>query len=112
MKMQPSLAIACAIVAAALGLLPAVVGSQTFATPAPVVPPAPAVQPAAQPVPAARWTLAQLRQSFDLADTDSDGRLSRAEAQRLAIMPRSFEEMDRNKDGVLDRGEYESSIAN
>ncbi len=76
-----------------------------------VVPPAPAVQPAAQPIPAARWTPAQLRQAFELADTDSDGRLSRAEAQRLAIMPRSFEDLDRNKDGVLERGEYESSIA-
>ena len=113
MKMQSPLPLVpCAMLAAALGLLPAVAGAQTFAPPAPVVPPAPAVQPAAQPVPAARWTLPQLRQSFDLADTDSDGRLSRAEAQRLAIMPRSFEEMDRNKDGVLDRGEYESSIAN
>lgn len=77
----------------------------------PVVPPAPAVQPAAQPIPAARWTLAQLRQAYELADTDSDGRLSRAEAQRLAIMPRSFEDLDQNKDGVLERGEYESSIA-
>lgn len=86
-------------------------GAQTAATAPAVTPPAPAVQPAAQPVPAARWTLPQLRQSFDLADTDSDGRLSRAEAQRLAIMPRSFEELDRNKDGLLERGEYESSIA-
>lgn len=74
-----------------------------------VVPPAPAVQPAAQPIPAGRWTVAQLRQAFDLADTDSDGRLNRAEAQRLAIMPRSFEDMDQNKDGVLERGEYEAS---
>ena len=37
--------------------------------------------------------------------------LSRAEAQRLAIMPRSFEDLDQNKDGVLGRAEYEGSIA-
>lgn len=113
MKMQASLPIVpSAILAAALGLLPPVAGAQV-AAPAipPLAPPAPAVQPAAQPIPAARWTLAQLRQSFDLADIDSDGRLSRAEAQRLAIMPRSFEDLDQNKDGVLERREYESSLA-
>ena len=99
------LAIAAALLSASFA------GAQTAAPAPTVTPPAPAVQPAAQPIPAARWTLAQLRQAYDLADTDSDGRLSRAEAQRLAIMPLSFEELDRNKDGVLERGEYESSIA-
>jgi len=113
MKMQPSLPIVPrAILAAVLGLSPLLAGAQaTVPAPAPVVPPAPAVQPAAQPIPAARWTPAQLRQAYELADTDSDGRLSRAEAQRLAIMPGSFEDLDQNKDGVLERGEYESSIA-
>jgi hypothetical protein len=100
-----------AVLAAALGLLPLLGRGQSDAPAAAVVPPAPAVQPATQPIPAARWTLAQLRQAYDLADTDSDGRLSRAEAQRLAIMPRSFEDLDLNKDGVLERGEYEGSIA-
>lgn len=100
------------LLAVVLGLLPAFASAQAAAPaagPALVVPPAAAVQPA--PIPAARWTPAQLRQSFDQADTDSDGRLSRAEAQRLAIVPRSFEDLDRNKDGVLERAEYEGSIA-
>ena len=97
-------------VAAAL-LSTSLAGAQT-AAPAPAVTlPGPAVQPAAQPIPAARWTLAQLRQAYELADTDSDRRLSRAEAQRLAIMPGSFEDLDQNKDGVLERAEYEGSIA-
>jgi hypothetical protein len=75
-----------------------------------VVPPAPAAPPAAQPIPAARWTSAQIAQSFDQADTNSDGRLTRAEAQRLAIVPFSFEEMDVNKDGIIDRAEYEGAF--
>lgn len=79
------------------------------AVPAPPAVTPPAVQAPAPPIPAARWTLAQLREFFDLADIDSDGRLSRAEAQRLAIVPRTFEDMDQNKDGVLDRREYEGS---
>ena len=45
-----------------------------------------------------------------MADTDSNGELSRAEAQRLAVLPRSFEEMDLNKDGVLVRAEYEAAF--
>ena len=62
------------------------------------------------PVPAARWTAEQIRQAFDLADSDSDRQLSRGEAQRLSILPRSFEDMDQNKDGVLVRGEYEAGF--
>jgi hypothetical protein len=87
--------------------------AQTPSTPAP---PAPvAVQPGApvataQPVPAARWTAEQIRQAFDLADSNSDGQLSRAEAQRLSILPHSFEDLDQNKDGVLGRGEYEAGF--
>lgn len=83
---------------------------------APVQPAAPVIQavpaPATpQPIPANRWTVAQIRQSFDLADTDSNGQLSRSEAQRLAIMPRPFEDMDQNKDGVISSAEYEGSFA-
>lgn len=98
------------LVSATVLLWSAFSAAQT-AVPSPLVvaPPAPAGQPA--PIPAARWTPAQLRQAFDEADTDSDGRLSRSEAQRLAILPRSFEDLDRNKDGVLERAEYEGSIA-
>ena len=89
--------------------------AQTPSTPAPPAPAA--VQPgatvavAAQPVPAARWTAEQIRQAFELADTNSDGQLSRAEAQRLSILPHSFEDLDQNKDGVLSRSEYEAGFA-
>ncbi|MBA3774172.1 MAG: EF-hand domain-containing protein [Ramlibacter sp.] len=78
----------------------------------PTAPPLPAAQPApaAAPLPAARWTAAQVREAFDRADSDSNGELSRAEAQRLAILPRSFEDMDQNKDGVLVWAEYEGAF--
>src|SRR5947209_16094391 len=84
------------------------------------VPPAPPVAPAAVPVPvpykpapipASRWTPQQIRQAFDAADADSNGVLTRAEAQQLTILPRSFEDMDENKDGVVSRGEYESAFS-
>jgi hypothetical protein len=67
--------------------------------------------PVTQPLPANRWTPAQVREAFQLADTNADGRLTRAEAQRLAIMPRSFEDTDTNKDGVLTLDEYQLSFA-
>ena len=72
--------------------------------------PPPPGPPGAQSIPAARWTAEQIRQSFELADTNSDGQLTRAEAQRLSILPRSFEEMDGNKDGILERAEYEAAF--
>ena len=73
--------------------------------------PGQAVAPVPAPAPpAGRWTLAQLREAFALADSDSNGELTRAEAQQLAILPRSFEELDRNKDGVLTRAEYEAIL--
>ena len=64
---------------------------------------------AVAPAPASRWTPQQLQQAFAAADADSDGRLSRAEAQRLVLLPRSFEDMDANKDGVLTPDEYLAS---
>jgi hypothetical protein len=103
------------IATAAFAVLGLPAGAQTSAPPAPT-PPA-AAQPAAvppsavpAPQPAARWTPAQMRQAFEQADSDTNGELSRAEAQRLTILPRSFEEMDQNKDGVLGRAEYESGF--
>ena len=102
------------VLAGAGSLAVAAAMAQTPSTPAP---PAPvAVQPGApagtaQPVPAARWTAEQIRQAFDLADSNSDGQLSRAEAQRLSILPHSFEDLDQNKDGVLGRSEYEAGFA-
>ena len=78
---------------------------------APSPPASPASAPATVPPPAARWTVEQIRQAFDNADADSNGVLSRAEAQRLALLPLSFEDMDQNKDGVLVRAEYERAFA-
>jgi len=56
------------------------------------------------------YTALQIAQSFLGADANRDGELTRAEAQRLRIMPYSFEEMDRNHDGILSRFEYEDGV--
>jgi hypothetical protein len=56
------------------------------------------------------YTALQIAQSFIGADVNRDGELTRAEAQRLTIMPYSFEEMDRNRDGILTRFEYEDAV--
>ena len=53
------------------------------------------------------YTALQLAESFQRADANRDGELSRAEVQRLTIAPATFEEMDRDRDGVLTRSEYE-----
>jgi len=69
--------------------------------------------PAARATPGvggAPYTALQLAQSFIGADANRDGELTRAEAQRLTIMPYSFEEMDRNHDGILTRFEYEDGV--
>jgi EF hand len=96
--------------AAAVCLAIGFAGGQTLPPAAPPPPPPAQVAPASPPLPAARWTVSQIREAFDMADTDSNGELSRAEAQRLAVLPRSFEEMDQNKDGVLVRAEYEGAF--
>lgn len=61
------------------------------------------------PTAAAPTTALQVLQSFQQADMNRDGLVSRAEAQRLAL-PQSFEELDGNKDGMLSRGEYEDAF--
>ena len=98
----------CVLAAAGL-LLCAAAGAQVGSTPpaAAVAPVVPGTVVPAVPLPAGQWTLAQVRQSFLLADADGNGQLTRAEAQRLAILPRGFEELDANKDGLLAREEYE-----
>jgi hypothetical protein len=88
--------------------------AQTPSAPA-VVPAVPAAVPVpvpykSAPIPASRWTPQQIRQAFDAADADSNGVLTRAESQQLAIMPRSFEDMDDNKDGFVSRSEYENAF--
>jgi hypothetical protein len=55
-------------------------------------------------------TALQIAQSFLAADLNRDGELTRAEAQRLNLMPNSFEHMDRNYDGILSRFEYEDGV--
>ena len=78
------------------------------------VPPAVTQAPpaaATQPLPSNRWSAAQVREAFQLADVNADGQLSRGEAQRLTIMPRSFEDTDLNKDGALTLPEYQASFA-
>lgn len=72
----------------------------------PVVP----ASPVTQPLPPHRWTAQQVREAFELADSDTNGELTRAEIQRVAIMPRNFEDMDQNKDGVVTRAEYEAAF--
>ena len=87
---------------------------QTWAQQQPAAPPTLPVVPAApatQPQPPHRWTAQQIREAFELADSDTNGELTRAETQRVAILPRSFEDMDQNKDGVLVRSEYEAGFA-
>jgi hypothetical protein len=103
-------------VTATAGLLAAALaGAQMVPAPvAPVTPVAPAGRPAAamvRPLPPSQWTPLQIRQSFEFADSDGNGELTRAEVQQLTIMPRSFEDMDENKDGVVTRSEYENMFA-
>lgn len=103
---------ACRLLATASLFVASLAGAQTV--PAPVAPPVAVppglAPPVAQPVPAARWTVAQIRAAFDLADANSDGQLTRGEAARLSLLPLSFEDADRNKDGVLDATEYQSAF--
>lgn len=68
------------------------------------------VAPAAGGADSGPYTALQIAQSFLAADTNRDGELTRAEAQRLVIIPRSFEDMDENKDGVVSRSEYENAF--
>ena len=95
--------------AAALAAASALAQTAAPQLPAGVRPALPA--PVTQPLPPDRWTVAQIREAFQLADVNGDGQLTRAEAQRLPIMPRTFEEADRNKDGVLTLDEYQASFA-
>ncbi|MBA2674716.1 EF-hand domain-containing protein [Ramlibacter sp.] len=97
------------VAAAALLLTGAPVHAQQQSTPAvPLVAvPTATGGTSVAPAPANRWTPQQLQQAFSAADADGNGQLSRAEAQRLVLLPRSFEDMDTNKDGVLTPDEYQ-----
>ena len=56
-----------------------------------------------------RYAAVDIARSFIEADANRDGDLTRAEAQRLTILPYSFEEMDRNRDGLVSRFEYDDA---
>lgn len=102
-----SLGAAAGALVGALWGLDASAQQQPAAQPAlPVVPAA----SAARPLPPHRWTAQQVREAFEMADTDNNGELTRAEVQRVTIMPRTFEDMDQNKDGVVDGAEYEAAF--
>jgi hypothetical protein len=67
--------------------------------------------PVTQPPPPGRWTPQQIREAFQLADVNNDGQLSRAEAQRLPLLPKPFEDADLNKDGALTLDEYMAAFS-
>ena len=56
------------------------------------------------------YSAVQIAMSFLQADSNRDGGLSRAEAQRLAILPMAFEDMDLDKDGEVSRSEYDDAV--
>jgi hypothetical protein len=57
------------------------------------------------------FSAVDIARAFLEADTNRDGELSRAEAQRLSIpLGASFDDLDRNRDGVLSRFEFEDAF--
>ena len=48
--------------------------------------------------------------AFMRADTNGDGKLSKAEAARLPAVASKFESLDKDKDGMLSMGEYMRSF--
>ncbi|AEG91147.1 EF-hand domain-containing protein [Ramlibacter tataouinensis] len=90
-----------------LGLAVGGAVAQVDPSPARVAPnPGLPVLPSGDQGAANRWTPQALSRAFTEADTDGNGELTRAEALRLAYLPRSFEELDANRDGVLTGEEY------
>lgn len=63
--------------------------------------------PRAAPSGAGPYTALQLAESFQRADANRDGDLTRNEFQHLTIAPAQFDEMDRNRDGLISRSEYD-----
>ena len=67
----------------------------------------PQVQQAAKPAPAAAPNnQLALSTAFKKADTNKDGRLTKAEAATAPEIARQFNQLDANKDGVLSRREF------
>jgi hypothetical protein len=61
------------------------------------------------PAPSGPYSAVDIARAFLEADTNHDGDLSRAEAQRIAL-PVPFDDLDRNRDGLLSRFEYEDAF--
>ncbi|HEY8047951.1 MAG TPA: hypothetical protein VIE63_02175 [Ramlibacter sp.] len=57
-------------------------------------------------MPLGPYSAVDIARAFLDADTNRDGELTRAEAQRLAIQV-PFDQLDRNHDGILSRFEYD-----
>jgi hypothetical protein len=65
----------------------------------------------AGPSPRSVYSAVDIARGFLEADTNHDGMLSRAEAQRLSIpLGANFDDLDRDKDGMLSRFEYEDAF--
>ena len=57
-----------------------------------------------------KWSAEQIQQSFDLADGNKDGSISREEAQRFPAVLKRFDKVDTNKDGVISREEWNAAL--
>jgi Ca2+-binding EF-hand superfamily protein len=66
---------------------------------------------AAEPVKTTARERAAMEAAFSRADTNSDGRLSHEEAQRLPAVAVRFDELDTDKDGFLSLEEFASGLA-
>jgi hypothetical protein len=65
----------------------------------------------AGPSPQSVFSAVDIARAFLSADTNHDGELSRAEAQRLSIpLGASFDDLDRDNDGMLSRFEFEDAF--
>jgi len=62
------------------------------------------------PAPGKPVVLRQADAAFDRADSNDDGKLSRAEAERLPAISLRFDELDTNKDQFLTREEFNNAL--
>ncbi len=67
-----------------------------------------AQQPPAQPAPRPTVASPDLMAAFKKADANSDGRITRDEADKVSGLVERFDTLDKNKDGALDLAEFTS----
>ena len=60
---------------------------------------------AAESIPANKASTTDVNAAFDRADTNKDGKLSRAEAENLPSVAQRFEQIDTNRDTFISREE-------